>query len=65
MSDAPMQKLAQAMRQHGLVRFVEHFAELFPTCHLKDMVADELGPHREMVVNGHRVINFGVCSDVY
>ena len=25
---SPMHKLAQAMRQHGLVRFVEHFKEL-------------------------------------
>jgi 7-keto-8-aminopelargonate synthetase-like enzyme len=62
MSDSPMQNLAHAMRQHGLVRFVEHFAELFPTCHLKDLVVDELGPHREMAVNGHRVINFGSDS---
>ena len=62
MSDAPMHKLAQAMRQHGLVRFVEHFAELFPTCHLKDLVVDELGPNRQMAVNGHQVINFGSDS---
>jgi 7-keto-8-aminopelargonate synthetase-like enzyme len=62
MSESPMQKLAQAMRQHGLVRFVEHFAELFPHCHLKDLVVDELGPNREMAVNGHRVINFGSDS---
>jgi 7-keto-8-aminopelargonate synthetase-like enzyme len=62
MSDSPMQKLAQAMRQHGLVRFVEHFAQLFPSCHLKDLVVDELGPHREMAVNGHRLINFGSDS---
>ena len=62
MSDSPMHKLAYAMRQHGLVRFVEHFAELFPTCHLKDLVVDEMGPHRQMVVNGHQVINFGSDS---
>jgi 7-keto-8-aminopelargonate synthetase-like enzyme len=62
MSDSPMHKLAHAMRQHGLVRFVEHFAELFPTCHLKDLVVDEMGPHREMAVEGHRVINFGSDS---
>jgi 7-keto-8-aminopelargonate synthetase-like enzyme len=62
MSDSPMHKLADAMRQHGLVRFVEHFAELFPTCHLKDLVVDEMGPNRQMAVNGHRVINFGSDS---
>jgi len=62
MSDSPMHKLAHAMRQHGLVRFVEHFAELFPTCHLKDLVVDEMGPNRQMAVNGHRVVNFGSDS---
>jgi 7-keto-8-aminopelargonate synthetase-like enzyme len=58
----PMHHLAHAMRQHGLVRFVEHFAEQFPHCHLKDLVVDYLGPHREMEVNGRQVINFGSDS---
>jgi 7-keto-8-aminopelargonate synthetase-like enzyme len=62
MNDTPMQKLAQAVRQHGLVRFVEHFQQLFPDCHLKDMVVDEVDAHRGMVVAGHRVINFGCDS---
>jgi glycine C-acetyltransferase len=62
MTESPMQLLAQAMRQHGLVRFVEHFAERFPHCHLKDLVVDEVDPHRGMVVNGHRVVNFGSDS---
>jgi 7-keto-8-aminopelargonate synthetase-like enzyme len=57
-----MQRLAQAMRQHGLVRFVEHFKEQFPTTHLKDLVVDEMGPNRTMTVAGHRVINFGSDS---
>jgi glycine C-acetyltransferase len=57
-----MQLLAQAMRQHGLVRFVEHFAERFPHCHLKDLVVDEVDANRGMVVNGHRVVNFGSDS---
>jgi glycine C-acetyltransferase len=50
------------MRQHGLVRFVEHYAREFPDAHLKDLVVDELGPHREMTVGGRRVINFGSDS---
>jgi 7-keto-8-aminopelargonate synthetase-like enzyme len=50
------------MRQHGLVRFVEHFQEQFPTTHLKDLVVDQIGPDRIMEVNGHRVINFGSDS---
>jgi 7-keto-8-aminopelargonate synthetase-like enzyme len=57
-----MQRLARAVRQHGLVRFVEHFAEQFPSSHLKDLVVDEAGPNREIVVDGHRVVNFGSDS---
>ncbi len=62
MNDAPMHKLAQAVRQHGLVRFVEHFKEQFPTCHLKDVTVEEMDANRGMVVNGHRVVNFGSDS---
>jgi glycine C-acetyltransferase len=62
MTELPMQTLAQAMRQHGLVRFVEHFAERFPQCHLKDLIVDEVDPYRGMVVNGHRLVNFGSDS---
>jgi 7-keto-8-aminopelargonate synthetase-like enzyme len=57
-----MQNLAHALRQHGLVRFVEHYAKEFPDAHLKDLVADRLGPNREMAVNGKEVINFGSDS---
>jgi 7-keto-8-aminopelargonate synthetase-like enzyme len=57
-----MQALARAMRQHGLVRYIEHFAEQFPASHLKDLVVDEAGPNREMVIGNHRVINFGSDS---
>jgi 7-keto-8-aminopelargonate synthetase-like enzyme len=57
-----MDQLARVMRQHGLVRFVEHFAEQFPTTHLKDLVVDEAGPNRTIVVDGHRVVNFGSDS---
>src|SRR5437773_12103470 len=62
MSVSPMQNLAQAIRQHGLVRFVEHYAKEYPDAHLKDMLVDHLGPNREMAVDGHRVINFGSDS---
>jgi 7-keto-8-aminopelargonate synthetase-like enzyme len=58
-----MQQLTRALRQHGLVRFVEHFADLFPeSVHLKDLVVDRIGPGREMVVGGRKVINFGSDS---
>ena len=62
MSNSPMQQLAAALRQNGLIRFIEHFAELFPTTHQKDMVVDRLGPHREMDVAGRTVVNFGSDS---
>jgi 7-keto-8-aminopelargonate synthetase-like enzyme len=57
-----MQNLVGALRRHGLVRFLEHFAEQFPTTHLKDVVVDELGVHRTMAVAGRHVINFGSDS---
>src|SRR5882724_1359808 len=59
---SPMQILAQAMHQHGLVRFLDHFARAYPDIHLKDLAVDHLGPHREMEVAGRRVINFGSDS---
>jgi 7-keto-8-aminopelargonate synthetase-like enzyme len=62
MENSPMQNLAQALHQHGLVRFVEYFANQYPNAHLKDLVVDHLGPHREMDVQGRRVINFGSDS---
>jgi glycine C-acetyltransferase len=62
MSVSPMQNLAQAIRHHGLVRFVEHYAREYPDAHLKNLVIDHLGPHREMDVAGRRVINFGSDS---
>jgi glycine C-acetyltransferase len=62
MTDSPMHLLTRAMRQHGLVRFIEHFAALFPSCHLKDVIVDEIGPNRRMIVAGHSVINFGSDS---
>lgn len=62
MENSPMDNLTHALRQHGLVRFVENFTRQYPNAHLKDLVVDHLGPHREMHVNGRRVINFGSDS---
>src|SRR5438045_3387771 len=62
MSSGPLKNLADALRQHGLVRFLEHYAREFPDAHLKELIVDELGPHREMVVDGRQVINFGSDS---
>jgi 7-keto-8-aminopelargonate synthetase-like enzyme len=57
-----MQKLAKALRQNGLIRFIEHFSALFPNNHLKDLVVDESGPGRMMRVCGQQVVNFGSDS---
>ena len=57
-----MQHLVRVLRQNGLIRFIEHFAELFPTAHLKDLVVDEVGPNRQVLVGGRRVVNFGSDS---
>jgi 7-keto-8-aminopelargonate synthetase-like enzyme len=57
-----MQTLAAVLRQNGLIRFIEHFAALFPENHLKDLVVDEIGPDRRIVVKAHEVVNFGSDS---
>ncbi len=64
MSDSPMRLLAGALRQNGLVRFIDHFNKLFPNNrnHLKDLVVDRMGPDRLMVVEGRSVVNFGSDS---
>src|ERR1700752_5303786 len=58
----PMQKLARVLRQNGLIRFIEQYAELFPNSHLKDLVVDEIRADRQIRVNGRTVVNFGSDS---
>src|SRR5882672_8202189 len=62
MSASPMQHLTGVLRQNGLIRFMEYFAELYPTSHLKDLAVESVGPGRQIVVQGRRVINFGSDS---
>ncbi len=62
MSCSPLDLLTASLRQNGLIRFIEHFLELFPTSHMKDLVVDRIGPGREIEVNGKTVINFGSDS---
>jgi 7-keto-8-aminopelargonate synthetase-like enzyme len=57
-----MQMLNRVLRQNGLIRFIEHFAERFPTSHMKDLVVDAMAPDRTMTVHGRQVINFGSDS---
>ena len=56
----PMDKLGDGLRQNTLVRIIERFSEEHADSHLKDLVIDECGPGREIVVLGRRVINFGL-----
>jgi 7-keto-8-aminopelargonate synthetase-like enzyme len=57
-----MRHLVQALRQNGLIRFIEHFAAQFPDTHMKDMVTDDSRPDRTVLINGVRVVNFGSDS---
>ncbi len=58
----PIDRLEQTLRKTGVSRFMEHFETLFPETHLKDLVVDAVGPGREIVINGRRVVNFGCDS---
>src|SRR5213080_5214468 len=62
MTALPMQKLASVLRRNGLVRFIAHYAELFPDSHLKDVVVEQIGTNRQIRVQGRTVINFGSDS---
>ena len=57
-----MRRLTETLRKSSIVRFLDHFARTFPDSHMKDLVVDEVGPGRVMMVDGHRVINFGSDS---
>jgi 7-keto-8-aminopelargonate synthetase-like enzyme len=58
----PMHELNRVLRQNGLIRYIEHFQERFPTSHLKDLVVDQMGSDRTMTVQGRQVVNFGSDS---
>ncbi|MFI5453936.1 MAG: aminotransferase class I/II-fold pyridoxal phosphate-dependent enzyme [Isosphaerales bacterium] len=59
---SPMEKLEDALRQNTLVRIIERFSAEHSETHLKDLVIDEVGLGREIVVLGRRVVNFGSDS---
>jgi 7-keto-8-aminopelargonate synthetase-like enzyme len=60
--DAPLHRWTATLAQTGLSRFLNHFAELFPDDHLKDLDFDSVGPGREAVIRGQRIVNFGSDS---
>ena len=49
---SPMEKLGHALGQNTLVRIIEQFGKEHADSHLKDLVIDECGPGREIVVLG-------------
>jgi glycine C-acetyltransferase len=57
-----MERLEDALRQNTLVRIIERFGAEHSETHLKDLVIEEAGPGREIVVLGRRLINFGSDS---
>lgn len=61
-SSMPMEKLGRALRQNSLVKIIEQFGEEHPDSHLKDLVIEESGPGRRIVVGGRPLINFGSDS---
>lgn len=58
----PMESLVHGLRQSKLVRFYEQLDARFGPIHLKELIVSEVGPHREMRVGDHQLINFGFDS---
>jgi glycine C-acetyltransferase len=61
-ASSPMENLGRALRQNTLVKIIEQFGRDHPDAHLKDLVIDEAGPGRRIVVNGRPLVNFGSDS---
>ncbi len=61
-ASASMENLGRALRQNTLVRIIEQFGREHPDAHLKDLVIDEAGPGRRIVVDGRQLVNFGSDS---
>jgi 7-keto-8-aminopelargonate synthetase-like enzyme len=57
-----MQELVDGLRQSKLVKFYEHAVERFGDIHLKELTVSSVGPHREMCIDGHELVNFGFDS---
>jgi len=59
---SPMQNVVQSLCQSKLVRFYDSVTERFGEIHLKQLTVGEVGPNREMRIDGHDLINFGFDS---
>src|SRR3954465_5276159 len=60
--NAPMDELARALRSSNMIRFMERAAEQYADIHLKELNVEQVGPNREMLVDGQKLINFGFDS---
>ncbi|MCE9531424.1 MAG: pyridoxal phosphate-dependent aminotransferase family protein [Planctomycetes bacterium] len=58
----PIQRLYESLRRNGVARFMEHFRQMFPDTHMKDLVVEASGPGRIVQIQGRRVVNFGSDS---
>jgi 7-keto-8-aminopelargonate synthetase-like enzyme len=61
-ASASMENLGRALRQNTLVRIIEQFGRDHPDSHLKDLVIEEAGPGRRIMVDGRPLVNFGSDS---
>src|SRR5262245_16955484 len=58
----PMEELSRALRSSNMIRFLARAQEQYSDIHLKELNVSEVGPNREMVVDGHQLVNFGFDS---
>ncbi|HWB07916.1 MAG TPA: pyridoxal phosphate-dependent aminotransferase family protein [Pirellulales bacterium] len=57
-----MNALVGGLRQSKLIRFYDQLNERFNSVHLKELPVASVGPHREMRVGSHQLVNFGFDS---
>ncbi len=61
-SSTPMEQLSNALRSSNMIRFLARAQQQYSDIHLKELDVSEVGPNREMVVDGHKLVNFGFDS---
>ena len=62
MSIAPLQKLSDALRQNGLIKFYDQMEASYGDLSLKQLQFEHCGPNREVRISGQPLINFGFDS---
>lgn len=61
-SPSPAQILAKNLRKSKLIRFCEFANERYGGIHLKELTVKDVGPNREITINGRELVNFGFDS---